>query len=129
MGTFFLPIKRRFLFELSSPGKLCLSVSLQNLIKGKKGKGKGTLFSVGSSLVTRLVSMEADGVPFHPPSSICQCSVLRIFKAMATGIRGNSKQTLKSPSIAPGTSCSKSRYIPIYYILEKLYQVGAMIEV
>lgn len=127
MGTIFLPIKRRFRFDRSSPGKLCLSASLQNLIKGKKGKG--ILFSVGSSLITRLESMEADGAPFYLPSSICQCSVLRVFKAMATGIRGNSKQTLKSPSIAPGTSCSESRYFPIYYILEKLCQVGAMIEV
>ena len=45
--------------------------------------------------VTRLVSMEADGAPFTPPfvppavppslrPSLRQCSVLRVFKPMAT---------------------------------------------
>ena len=43
--------------------------------------------------------MEADGAPFTP--SLCQCSVLRVFKAIATRIRGKSKQTLKSPRIEP----------------------------
>ena len=48
----------------------------------------------------KLVSMEADGAPFTPPPpSLCQCSVLRIFKAIATRIRRKSKQTLKSPRI------------------------------
>ena len=42
--------------------------------------------------VTRLVSMEADGVPSTPPS-LRQCSVLRVFKAIATRIRRKWKQT------------------------------------
>jgi len=52
--------------------------------------------------------MEADGAPFYPPS-LFQCSILLAYKAMATRIRGRSKQTLKSLSIEPGTSCSESR--------------------
>ena len=35
--------------------------------------------------VTRLVSMEAEGAPFTPPS-LRQCSVLRVFKAIAQRI-------------------------------------------
>ena len=50
----------------------------------------------------RLVSMETDGVPFTP--FLRQCSVLRVFKVIATRIRGKSKQTLKLPSIERGTS-------------------------
>ena len=70
--------------------------------------GKVTLSYVGSSSVTRLVSMEAEGAPFTPfPPR--QCCVLRVFKAIAARIRGKSKQTLKSPSIEPGTSCWESR--------------------
>ena len=42
------------------------------------------------------------------PPSLCQYSVLRIFKAIATRIRGKSKQTLKSPRIELGTPCSES---------------------
>ena len=51
--------------------------------------------------------MEADGAPF----TLLPLSVLRFMgiKAIATRIRGKSKQTLKSPSIEPGTSCSESR--------------------
>ena len=60
---------------------------------------------------TRLVSMEADGAPFTP--SLCQCSILRAFKAIATRIKGKSKQTLKSPRIEPGTSRYKRRALPI----------------
>ena len=41
--------------------------------------------------IARLVSMEADGAPFT--SCLCQGSVLQVFKAMATRIRGKSKQT------------------------------------
>ena len=51
--------------------------------------------------------MEADGVPSIPPCH-CQCSVLRVFKAIATQIRGKSKQTLKSLKIEPGTAPSES---------------------
>lgn len=46
--------------------------------------------------------MEADGAPSIPPC-FCQCSVLRVFKAMATRNRGKSKQTLKSLKIEPET--------------------------
>ena len=68
------------------------------------------LKSVVSS-VTRLVSMEANGVPFYSPPlpSLCQYSVLWIFKAVAIKITGKLKQTLKSSSIEPGTTCSKRR--------------------
>ena len=58
-------------------------------------------------LVTRLVSMEANGAPFTP--CLCHCSVLRVFKAIATRIRGKWKQTLKSLKIEPETSRSESR--------------------
>jgi len=51
--------------------------------------------------------MQADGAPSTPPA-LCQCSVLRVFKAIATQIRGKSKQTLKSLKIEPGTSRSES---------------------
>ena len=37
------------------------------------------------------------------PPSLCQCSVSRIFKAIATRVRGKWKQTLKSPRIELGT--------------------------
>ena len=40
------------------------------------------------------------------PPFLCQCSVLRVFKAKATQIRRKSKQTLESPRIEPGTSRS-----------------------
>ena len=53
---------------------------------------------------TRLVSVEAGGAPFTS-----QYSVLRIFKAIATRIRGKSKQTLKSSRIELGTPCFESR--------------------
>ena len=46
--------------------------------------------------------MEADGAPFTP--SLCQCSVLRVFKATATQIKGKSEQTLESLGIELGTS-------------------------
>ena len=73
-----------------------------------KGKGHFYLKSVLPS-VTRLLSMEADGAPSTP--CLCQCSVLRVFKAVATRIRGKSKQTLKSLRIEQGTSRSESRAI------------------
>ena len=43
------------------------------------------------------------------PPFLCQCSVLRVFKAKATQIRRKSKQTLESPRIEPGTSSSEGR--------------------
>ena len=45
--------------------------------------------------------MEADGAPFTP--FLCQCSVLRVFKATATQIKGKSEQTLESLGIELGT--------------------------
>ena len=42
------------------------------------------------------------------PHCLCQCCVLRVFKAMATRSRGKSKQTLKSLRIEPEISCSES---------------------
>ena len=74
--------------------------------KGKVKEKSLYLTSVVPS-VMRLVSMEANGAPFTP--YFCQCCVLRVFKAMATRIRGKSKQTLKSLKIEPETSCSESR--------------------
>ena len=45
--------------------------------------------------------MEADGAPFTP--SLCQCSILRVFKATATQIREKSEQTLVLLRIELGT--------------------------
>jgi len=61
-------------------------------IKVKKKVKSLYLTSVVPS-VTRLVLMEADGAPSTPPC-LCQCSISQVFKAMATRIRGKSKQTL-----------------------------------
>ena len=47
--------------------------------------------------------------PLPPPPCHCQCSVLWVFKAIATRIRGKSKQMLKSLKIELGTSHSESR--------------------
>ena len=49
--------------------------------------------------------MEADGAPFT--SSLCQCSILRVFKAIATQIREKSKQTLESLRIELETSSTE----------------------
>ena len=73
--------------------------------KGKVEEKSLYLTSVVPS-VTRLVSMEANGAPFTP--CLCHCSVLRVFKTMATRIRGKWKQTLKSLKIEPETSRSES---------------------
>ena len=53
--------------------------------------------------------MEAVGSPF---TTLCQCSVLRILKAIATRIRNSkkSKQTLKSPRIELGPIAPKAAY-------------------
>ena len=45
---------------------------------------------------------------FYPPPSVSEHSVSQIFKAIATRIRGKSKQTLKSPRIELGTPCLES---------------------
>ena len=74
----------------------------QNEIIYMLGKGKGMALVPS---VARLVSFKADGAP----PSLCQCSVLQVFKAMATRIWGKSKELLKSPIIEPVTSCSESR--------------------
>ena len=44
--------------------------------------------------------MEADGAPFYITPFLCQLSILRVFKALATRIRGRSKQMSKSLRIA-----------------------------
>ena len=74
-----------------------------------KGKGKVTLFNVGSSFSYEAGINESRRRALYPPPSFYQCSVLRVFKAIATRIRGKSKQTFKSPRIEPGTSRSESR--------------------
>ena len=51
--------------------------------------------------------MEADGAPFTP--SLCQCSILRVFKATATQIRKKLEQTLESMRIELGTSSTEGR--------------------
>ena len=72
-----------------------------------KGKGKGTLFNVGSSFSYETDINGIQWCALHP-FSLRQCSVLRVFKAIATRMRGKLKQTLKSLSIGPGTSSSES---------------------
>ena len=59
-------------------------------INKSKGKGDFYLTWVVPSVPTRLLSMEANGAPSTPPCH-CQCSVLQVFKAMATRIRGTLK--------------------------------------
>ena len=49
--------------------------------------------------------MEANGAPFTP--SLCQCSILRVFKAKATQIREKSERTLESLRIELGTSSTE----------------------
>ena len=49
--------------------------------------------------------METDGAPFTP--SLCQRSILRVFKATAAQIREKSEQTLESLRIELGTSSTK----------------------
>ena len=73
-----------------------------------KVKGKVTLFNVGSSFSYETGINGSRRCALYP-SCLCQCSVLRVFKAMATRIRGKSKQTLNSLTIEPETSRSESR--------------------
>ena len=81
------------------------------LDRNSKGKVKEKSLYLTSAVpsVMKLVSMEANCAPFTP--CLCQCSVLRVFKAMATRSRGNWKQTLKSLKIQPETSRSESRVL------------------
>ena len=71
----------------------------------KKVKVKALNLTLVVPSVTMLVPMETEGAPFTPLSP----PVPRFsgIKAMATQIRGKSKQTLKLQSIEPGTSCSE----------------------
>ena len=74
-------------------------------------KGKGHLYLtsvVPSVLQARDCYQWKPTVRPLPPCLDCQCSVLRVFKAMATRIRGKTKRTLKSLKIKPGTSRSES---------------------
>ena len=75
-----------------------------------KGKGHFYLTSV-VPLVLQLRKTVINGSRrcTHYPLCLCQCSVLRVFKAIATRIRGKSKQTLKPLKIEPRTSRSESR--------------------
>ena len=66
-------------------------------------KGKGSSFSPEGTAING-----SRRCALYPPWH-CQCSVLRVFKAIATRTRGKSKQTLKSLKIEPGTSRSESR--------------------
>ena len=78
----------------------------------KKGKGKGPFYL--TSVVPSVLQLRETAIngsrrcALYPPCH-CQCSVLRVFKAIATRNRGKSKQTLKSLKIEPGTSRSESR--------------------
>ena len=56
--------------------------------------------------------MEADGAPFTP--SLCQCSILQVFKAIATQIREKSEQTLESLRVELGTSSTESSALTNY---------------
>ena len=73
-----------------------------------KGKGKVTLFNVGSSFSYETGINGTRRCSLYPPC-LCQCSVLRVFKGMATRIRGKWKQTLKSLKIEPDTCRLESR--------------------
>ena len=55
--------------------------------------------------------MEADGAPSTP--SLCQCSILRVFKATATQIREKSEQTLEPLRIELGTSSTEGSALTI----------------
>ena len=93
-------------------GGALVAIAIQGL-KGKgKGKGKGPFYL--TSVVPSVLQLRETAIngsrrcALYPPCH-CQCSVLRVFKAIATQIRGKSKQTLKSLKIEPGTSRSGSR--------------------
>ena len=108
-GSKLLPVRNRRPFSSS---KLKVSmISLQTSQKGK-GKGKGPFYL--TSVVPSVLQLRETAIngrrrcALYPPCH-CQCSVLRVFKAIATRIRGKSKQTLKSLKIEPGTSRSESR--------------------
>ena len=92
----------KVLFALLRGALLCLRGSRGNRKLNGKGKGHSYLTSVVPSFLTRLLSMEDNGAPSTPCH--CQCSVLRVFKPIATRIRGKLKQMLKSLKIEPGTS-------------------------
>ena len=70
-------------------------------------RGRVTLFNVGSSFSYETGINGSRRCALYPlPLSV---HLLRVFKAMATRIRGKSKQTLKSLKIEPETSRSESR--------------------
>ena len=80
---------------------LCDLISLQYLNR----RTDLTRVTRDSNEVTdKFVALGAHFTPF-----LCQCSVLRVFKAEATQIRRKSKQTLESPRIERGTSSSEGR--------------------
>ena len=90
--------------------KILWNLLVASSVRQVKGKGKVTLFNVGNSFTYETAINGSRRCALYPPC-LCQCSVLRVFKAMATWIRGKSKQTLKSLKIEPGTSRSESRVL------------------
>ena len=56
--------------------------------------------------------MNADGVPFTP--SLCQCSILWVFKATATKITEKLEQRLESLRIELGTSSTDGSALTNY---------------
>ena len=56
--------------------------------------------------------MESDGAPFTP--SLCQCSILLVFKATATQIREKLEQTLESLRIELGSFSTEGSALTNY---------------
>ena len=71
-------------------------------------KGKVTLFNVGSSFSYETGINGSQWHALYPLASV-SAPFYGVFKAMATWIKGKSKQTLKSLKIEPQTSRSESR--------------------
>ena len=67
-----------------------------------KGKVKSLHLTSVVPSARRLILMGGNGAPSTP--CLCQCSVLRVFKVMATRIKEKSKQTMKLLKIEPETS-------------------------
>ena len=107
-----LQIHSNFGHQLVSRDMLNVRYFHNRMIAKGKGKGKGPFYL--TSVVPSVLQLRETAIngsrrcALYPPCH-CQCSVLRVFKAIATRIRGKSKQTLKSLKIEPGTSRSVSR--------------------
>ena len=83
--------------------------STENQYKRLKKRKRSLLINVGSSFSPNetAINRRARCALYSPCD--CQCSVLQVFKAIATRIRGKSKQTLKTLKIEQGTSRLESR--------------------